>query len=101
MIEHIYVGFYGQPIDILVLKAGEPWDISWATTRTLKLKDPGGTVTTQSPDFKTDGQDGYIRWMPEATDLDEAGSWAMQLILEETGRKVPITPIQFTVKVNL
>ncbi len=101
MIEHIYVGFYGQPIDILVLKDDEAWDISWATTRTLRIKDASGDVTTTAVSFKTDGTDGYVRWVPGATDLDEAGSWALQLVLEGASQKVPITPIQFTVQALL
>ena len=73
MLQHIYAGFYGLPIDILVLKDDEAWDISWATTRTLKLKDPSGDVTTKTISFKTDGSDGYVRWVPADGDLDEQG----------------------------
>ena len=53
-------------------------DISDATTKEIKFKNPNGTSATQTATFTTDGTDGYIEYTTVANDLDLHGSWQLQ-----------------------
>ena len=75
-------------------------DISTATVKQFILKKPSGSVVTKTASFDTDGTDGVLKYETVADDLDEDGTWQLQVRLVMTGTwKSSITT--FTVKENL
>lgn len=53
-------------------------DVSTASTKQIKLKDPSGNVTAKTASFYTDGTDGVLQYTTISGDFDEAGNWQMQ-----------------------
>lgn len=53
-------------------------DVSGASTKTIYIKKPSGTVLTKTASFTTDGTDGKIEWTTVSNDLDEAGEYQLQ-----------------------
>lgn len=53
-------------------------NVSSATTMTIYLQAPSGTVTTHAAALYTDGADGKISFDTEAATLDEVGEWQQQ-----------------------
>jgi len=86
----LHVGDIGSTLRILVLDGIVPFDISSATKKDFVLKPPIGAkktiatiVFTQPPDGAGDGSDGLLDWLTMVVgDLDEAGSWEVQVDLD-------------------
>ena len=98
----IHVGAVGVSIrPHIVDENGDTIDVSGASTKQVLLEDPDGNVAAKSADFVTDGTDGYIEYVTQANDLDEAGWWRAQGYIV-TGSKSFKTQIErFEVKLNL
>lgn len=79
------VGDVGTVLRITVTEGGAPVDISSATTKQIKLRDPSGNVSTKTASFYSDGSDGIIQYTTVDGDLDEAGTWHLQAYLAITG----------------
>jgi hypothetical protein len=80
--EVIFTGVVGHEFRILITENNVAKDISAATTKTIKIKRPDGTVLTVSADFLTTGADGYIRYLSLITDLNTSGTYYIQAYLE-------------------
>lgn len=75
----------GTAFTVTVQDGATVVNISTATTRQFKFKKPSGIVVTKTAGFVTDGTDGQLRYVTAADDLDEAGSWDLQVYLVITG----------------
>lgn len=76
--EEIFVGEVGHTFEITVKENGIALDISGASVKQIIFEKPSGTTSTEDADFVTDGEDGLIKYVTEADDLNESGRWAMQ-----------------------
>lgn len=76
------VGDAGTTIRMRVTDDGSPLNAAAATVKTLKLQKPDGSVVARNAAFETSGADGVFVYVTEATDLDQAGPWKGQLLLE-------------------
>lgn len=76
----VHVGDIGTSLQLnLVDENGTAIDVSAATTKSIVLLSPGGTASTKTAAFVTDGTNGQIRYVTTAAaDLNEAGTWKMQ-----------------------
>ena len=77
-------------------------DVSSATTKSIYLQDPAGTVNTHTADFTTDGSDGKIKYTTAATsDLDLCGTWRIQGHVSSSSWNYKSTWDDFVVHGNL
>ena len=76
-------------------------DISAFTTRRYVFKDPSGNLTTKTVAFKASGTNGILTYTIEADLLDEAGDWAVQVVLWNATERVYCTPVNLTVSAIL
>lgn len=91
----------GSVLRISVKENGAPFNAGSATTKTLKLAKPSGTVVERTPVFETTGVDGVLLYTTIAGDLDESGPWTGQLHLEFVGGKWHTDQFNFVVGENL
>lgn len=91
----------GSVIRVSVKENGAPFNASTATTKTLKLRRPDGTVTTKTMTFETSGVDGVLVYTTLLNDLDQAGPWTGQVYLELPTGKWHTEPFNFSVGDNL
>lgn len=78
----IHVGDVGTQFTITILDQDDvAVDLSGYSTKQLIFTKPGGTSLTKTASFATDGTDGIIQYTSIAGDLDEAGIWQIQAIL--------------------
>lgn len=78
----IHEGDVGTTFTVTVYEDTTPpaaLDLSTATTLQFKLLRPDDTVLTVTPTFVTDGTDGQLQYNTQAGDLDQAGSWELQV----------------------
>lgn len=68
----------GTVFEYLVSNEDGAINLSTATTKQLLFRKPNGTVLTKTASFKTDGTDGYIKYVTVAGDLDTLGIWEFQ-----------------------
>tara|TARA_Y100000310_G_scaffold212376_1_gene213213 strand:+ start:2392 stop:2703 length:312 start_codon:yes stop_codon:yes gene_type:complete len=79
MASELYVGDTNTTFRVTLSDDGTAVDVSGATTMQIKVKNPSGTLKTWTASFTSDGQDGQIEYATTAaSDLDEAGVWAIQ-----------------------
>ena len=83
--ERIRQGDLGVTLQLTVNEDGSALDISAATTKQLKLRQPDGTVVTYTADFVTDGTDGALEATSAtgSSDFPDAGIyriWARLVI---------------------
>ena len=57
-------------------------DVSAATVKTIRLRNPAGTVMEKTAVFVTDGTDGKIKYTTVDGDLDATGDWRTQAYIE-------------------
>lgn len=77
--ESLYVGDVGTLIQITLLEAGAPLDLSGASAKSLILRKPSGACLTKTPAFSGDGTDGGLVYAVESGLLDEPGTWRIQV----------------------
>lgn len=58
--------------------SGNIEDISGASTKQIKLRDPSGTSTAYGAGFTTDGKDGKMEYTVANTILNASGLWKFQ-----------------------
>lgn len=76
--EKIHLGDIGTSIRIRVQEDNVDIDISTATSMKIFLKKPGGTTTTKTAVFVTDGTDALMHYISVSGDIDEIGTWKAQ-----------------------
>lgn len=55
--------------------------VNAVTTKNIILKNPAGATFTKAATFETDGSDGVILYKCLPADLNQAGSWEIQVYL--------------------
>jgi len=69
---------WGVRFEITVITATSTVDISGATTKQIIFEDPGGSVSTKTATFTTNGTDGKMYWDSTTSFLSTAGRWKLQ-----------------------
>lgn len=86
MAEEIHVGDVGTEFrDTIKDGCGDAAavvDVSSVSTKTYRFKKPDGTTIDRTASFYTDGTDGIVYYTTVAGDLDMAGTWKKQIILD-------------------
>jgi hypothetical protein len=90
-------------LKILCKVAGATTDISWATSKYVKLKNPkSGVVTVLAASFTTDGTDGFVQATVTAAILAAPGQWRVSpLLLGASDKRREGTAIILEVQPNL
>ena len=97
----IVVSQYGEALSLTVVdKNGQAIDISSYTTAiTVVVRDPQTLKTlSYSASFVTDGTNGKIQFVPATGDLDRAGLWEGQIVLEKASAIAPTRV--FTIEID-
>lgn len=98
----IRLGAYGFAFEAQLLDAaGAPVDIGNATLLELRLERPDGSVAHRTATLTTNGADGRVRYVVQAGDLNQAGSWRRQFVVETPTVGFPFEPEAFPVQHNL
>lgn len=76
----IHLGDVGTIIQITITDcSGTAIDISNATNIEFVFKKPSGASITRTGLFVTDGTDGLVKYTLIADDIDEIGTWKIQV----------------------
>jgi hypothetical protein len=79
----VHVGDVGTRIVITLMRAnGSPLGVSSATALSLTFKKPGGGRLAVTATKVTDGTNGQIEYVTKSGDVDEAGQWTVQAVIE-------------------
>ena len=78
MASQIHEGDIGTKLLITVTDDGQVVDISSATSLSIFIKKPDGTILTRVGVLETDGTDGKMYYITVSGDLDKAGSYKIQ-----------------------
>lgn len=78
MASQIHEGDIGTKLLITVTDDGQIVDISSATSLSIFIKKPDGTILTRVGVLETDGTDGKMYYITVSGDLDKAGSYKIQ-----------------------
>lgn len=89
-VEVVYKNDYGYAIDIKIEEYNwdtEEWetkDISGFSGFTYKIEKPDGTIVSVTPQLKTDGTDGFLRFTTDANTVifDQKGTYQIVALLE-------------------
>lgn len=100
--EEIHQNDIGVAFRATVTENSVAVDISTATTLQLIFQKPGGTSSTKTASFYTDGVDGIMQYISESGFLNESGKWRMQGYIYLSSSGVYHTETEsFKVKANL
>jgi hypothetical protein len=99
--EEIHVGDVGTVFEVTIKEAGAAVNISLATTKDFIFRKTSLVLITRGAAFKTNGTDGKLTYTTIAGDLDEAGVWALQAHVIETGKDHKTEVVKFKVHANL
>jgi hypothetical protein len=78
MASEIHEGDIGTTLLITVTDDGSIVDISSASSLSIYIRKPSGTILTRTGVLETDGTDGKMYYITVAGDLDVAGSYKIQ-----------------------
>ena len=78
MASEIHEGDIGTKLLITVTDDGSVVDISSASSLSIYIKKPDGTILTRTGVLETDGTDGKMYYITVAGDLDKAGNYKIQ-----------------------
>ena len=89
----------GVPIRFTMKEpSGTLFPIDGATTLTVYLKKPSGSLLTKTAALYTDGTDAKLQYVLVTGDLDELGSWQAQAYVDKSGYKVRSKIVKFKVE---
>lgn len=77
----LHVGDIGTTLTITVEEDGVAVDLSTSTAKSIRFQKPSGDTAAVTPAFGSDGSDGILEYEFVDGDLDEAGTWEMQVIM--------------------
>lgn len=78
MASEIHEGDIGTKLLITVTDDGSIVDISSASSLSIYIKKPNGSILTRTGLLETDGTDGKMYYITVAGDLDKAGNYKIQ-----------------------
>lgn len=94
-----FLNDYGVPVDLQVLDQNcAAKDISGSSAREFEFHKPDGTIVTKTAVFRTDGTDGWLRYLLEAGVLDTVGTWSVRAKVTISGGAYRTEKVQFAVK---
>lgn len=99
----IHVGDVGTVITVTIYEddGTTAIDVSTATTKTIYIKKPDGTVITGAGTFTTDGTDGKIYYTGASGNFSIPGTYQCQGYVEIGSAKYFSTVGTFTVRKNI
>lgn len=78
MASEIHEGDIGTKLLITITDDGNIVDISSASSLSIFIKKPNGTLLSRSGTLETDGTDGKMYYITVVGDLDQAGIYKLQ-----------------------
>lgn len=101
MSDNIQVGVIGLVITLTITEDDVAVNVSSATTKTIKIRKPDGTVMTKTAAFTTTGADGKLTYTTVANDIDLAGEYKAQAYVVMSGFTGHSTIVTFEAKRNV
>jgi len=80
-VNEIHVSDIGTIFEITVKDGASTLNISGASTKQIIFKRPDKQTVTKSALFKTDGTNGILKYTTVAGDLNQSGTWSLQVHL--------------------
>lgn len=78
MASEIHEGDIGTKLLVTIIDDGDIVDISSASSLSLFIKKPNGTILTRPATLETDGTDGKMYYITVVGDIDKAGVYKIQ-----------------------
>ena len=78
MASEIHEGDIGTKLLVTVTDDGSVVDISSASSLSIFIRKPNGTILTRTGVLETDGTDGKMYYITVSGDLDKAGNYTIQ-----------------------
>lgn len=78
MASEIHEGDIGTKLLVTVTDDGSVVDISSASSLSIFIRKPNGTILTRTGVLETDGTDGKMYYITVSGDLDKAGNYKIQ-----------------------
>lgn len=78
----IHVGDIGTAFDVTLYDGDDVVDLTGYTSLIFNFIKPDGTCMPKTAVPKTDGTDGILRYITIIGDLDQAGTWILQAVVE-------------------
>lgn len=97
----IHVGDIGTAFDITMYDDTKVVDLTGYISLTINFIKPDGTCMPKVAVLKTDGTDGILRYITVLGDLDQAGTWQLQAVVELATGKWSSDTTKFKVYGNL
>ena len=94
----IYEGDGGTIFRVTITDNSIVIDISNATAKYIRFKQPDGTILLKSANFSSDGKDGKIQYIAESGFLDTVGVWELRGVITTPAGHWTSTKGSFTVK---
>jgi hypothetical protein len=101
MASYIHEGDIGTKLLITIKDDGSVVDISSASSLSIFIKRPDGTMLTRTGTLETDGTDGKIYYIIVAGDLNDAGLYKIQAQVILTSGAFYSSTANFKVHCNL
>jgi len=101
MASYIHEGDIGTKLLITIKDDGSVVDISSASSLSIFIKRPDGTMLTRTGTLETDGTDGKIYYIVVAGDLNDAGLYKIQSQVILTSGTYYSSTANFKVHCNL
>jgi hypothetical protein len=101
MASYIHEGDIGTKLLITIKDDGSVVDISSASSLSIFIKRPDGTMLTRTGTLETDGTDGKIYYIIVAGDLNDAGLYKIQAQVILTSGTFYSSTANFKVHCNL
>lgn len=91
-------GLVGISVTVLENDGVTPMDISDATAKRLDLRSPTNRRFSVTPGFSSaDGADGVLEYTWQQNDMNAAGTWKIQAVVNRPGGQVRTDIGEFTV----
>lgn len=99
----IHVGDAGTDFNITILnKSGQVVDISAISGPiTFSFEKPDGTQFDRTGSFASDGSDGIVTYRTVTGDIDQYGSWKLQVFISFCSSELYSKILKFTVYRNI
>lgn len=101
MASYIHEGDIGTKLLLTIKDDGSIVDISSASSLSIFIKRPDGTILTRSGTLETDGTDGQMYYIVVVGDLNEAGGYKIQAQVSLSSGDFYSTTATFKVHCNL
>lgn len=101
MPSYIHEGDIGTKLLITVKDDGEVVDISSASSLSIFIKRPDGVMLTRTGVLETDGTDGQMYYITVANDLNDAGVYKIQGLINFISGNFYTSTATFKVHCNI